>query len=238
MAQYKVPQDVEADDKLVFGLSFRQFVYIFIGIACIAMSIGLFQTGEIGIILGILPIPVAGFFLIMGLPIKRDQPMETYLAAMVSFYFKPRKHYFNPGQRDSTVEILAPKIVEAPRTRDISGEEASHRLSFLANVVDTEGHSINAFANSAMQEDFVAEAASASDMYESNNSQRIEAAINASAVKNRSEIVEQMRAAIQANSQEQNMGPQAGVYGGINYGAGQQSWNNNAVPMPGPYNPR
>ena len=70
---------------MVFGLSFRQFVYIFIGIACIAMSIGLFQTGEIGIILGILPIPVAGFFLIMGLPIKRDQPMERILRRWCRF---------------------------------------------------------------------------------------------------------------------------------------------------------
>ncbi len=237
MAQYKVPQDVEADDKLVFGLSFRQFVYIFIGIACIALTVGLFQVPNFGPILGIFPIPVAGFFLIMGLPIKRDQPMETYLVAMISFYFKPRKHYFNPGQRDSTVEILAPKIVEAPRTRDISGEEASHRLSFLANVVDTEGHSINAFQNSAMQEDFVAEAASTNDMYESNNSQRIEAAINANAAKNRNEIVEQMRAAIAANNQDQN-NLQPGMYGGINYSAGQQSWNNNTMPLNDPYNPR
>ena len=30
MAQYKVPQDVEADDKLIGPFSFRQFVYLLI----------------------------------------------------------------------------------------------------------------------------------------------------------------------------------------------------------------
>ncbi|TAL14698.1 hypothetical protein EPN95_02230, partial [Patescibacteria group bacterium] len=30
MAQYKVPQDVEADDKLIGPFSFRQFVYLII----------------------------------------------------------------------------------------------------------------------------------------------------------------------------------------------------------------
>ena len=37
MAQYKVPQDVEADDKLLGPFSFRQFVYLLIAgglIAC------------------------------------------------------------------------------------------------------------------------------------------------------------------------------------------------------------
>lgn len=37
MAVYKVPQDVEADDKLLGPFSFRQFIYLII----VAMAIGI-----------------------------------------------------------------------------------------------------------------------------------------------------------------------------------------------------
>ena len=43
MAQYKVPQDVEADDKLIGPFSFRQFVYLLIAGGLVALAVGLFQ---------------------------------------------------------------------------------------------------------------------------------------------------------------------------------------------------
>ena len=41
MAQYKVPQDVEADDKLIGPFSFRQFVYLLIAGGLIALAVAL-----------------------------------------------------------------------------------------------------------------------------------------------------------------------------------------------------
>ncbi len=108
MAQYKVPQDVEADDKLIGPFSFRQFVYLLIAGGLIAAGIGLFQLMPL---LAIVPMLPAGLFLVLALPLKKDQPMETYLAAVVSFYLKPRKRIWTPGQKESTILITAPKIV-------------------------------------------------------------------------------------------------------------------------------
>lgn len=144
MAQYKVPQDVEADDKLLGPFSFRQFVYLMIMGGCIGLAFALFQIFPF---LAILPVPFIIFFGALALPLKRDQPMETYLAAVVAFHLKPNKRYWHPGQRESTVEITAPKQVEKPRTRDISEEEAGNRLSFLANVIDTEGYAVRGDLN-------------------------------------------------------------------------------------------
>lgn len=42
MASYKVPQDVEADDKLIGPFSFRQFIYL--GIAALGIAIGINGT--------------------------------------------------------------------------------------------------------------------------------------------------------------------------------------------------
>ena len=146
MAQYKVPQDVEADDKLLGPFTFRQFVYLMIMGGCIGLAFALFQIFPF---LAILPAPFIIFFAALALPLKRDQPMETYLAAVISYHLKPNKRYWHPGQRESTVEIIAPKQVEEPRARDLSGEEASNRLSFLANVIDTEGYAVRGDLNGA-----------------------------------------------------------------------------------------
>ena len=95
MAQYKVPQDVEADDKLIGPFSFRQFVYLLIAAGLIAVAVALFQVFPV---LAILPVLPALFLAILALPLKKDQPMETYVAALLSYYLKPRTKIWRPGQ--------------------------------------------------------------------------------------------------------------------------------------------
>ena len=97
MAEYKVPQDVEADDKLLGPFTFRQLIYLFITGGLIALAFFLFQIFPL---LAVIPLPFIFFFSILALPLKKDQPMETYLAAIVSFRLKPNKRLWNPGQRD------------------------------------------------------------------------------------------------------------------------------------------
>ena len=196
MAQYKVPQDVEADDKLIGPFSFRQFVYLLIAAGLIALAVGMFQLFPL---LAILPIPFAFFFLALALPLKKDQPMETYLAALVSYYLKPRTKKWMSGQRESTILITAPKIVEDKRTRDITGEEATHRLSFLADIVDTEGYAIKGAGASPMREDLVAEANATPDMFEAYQSQVLNRVIDQDKMSRHQTAVDEMRNAIQRN---------------------------------------
>ena len=191
MAQYKVPQDVEADDKLLGPFTFRQFIYLMVTGGCIALAFALFQIFPL---LAIIPAPVAVFFAVLALPLKKDQPMETYLAAIVSFHLKPKKRVWTSGQRESTIMITAPKKVEQPRTRDITGEEASHRLSFLAQVVDSEGRSV--YDNTPMRDDFMADSSNVTDIFESNSSANFENRLGREQDNRRAELVNQMRAAI------------------------------------------
>lgn len=196
MAQYKVPQDVEADDKLIGPFSFRQFVYLLIAAGLIALAVGLFQLFPL---LAIIPVPFVFFFLALALPLKKDQPMETYLAAIVSYYLKPRSRVWMPGQKESTILITAPKIVENKRTRDISSEEATHRLSFLADIVDTGGFAIKGAGASPMREDLVAEANATPDMFEAYQSQVLNRVIDQDKMSRHNDAVKEMREAIQRN---------------------------------------
>lgn len=198
MAQYKVPQDVEADDKLLGPFTFRQFVYLMIMGGMIALAVALFQIFPL---LAILPLPIAIFFAVLALPLKKDQPMETYLAAIVSYHLKPRNRFWNPGQRESTITITAPKIVEQPRVRNITGEEASTRLSFLANVVDTEGNSLRSSAPAQpMQPNFYTENISAPDVLEPPRPDQLTQIMTDNQHAQRAEIINQMRATFAAQN--------------------------------------
>lgn len=139
MAVYKVPQDVEADDKLIGPFSFRQFIYLIIVVG--AGFIGYFLS-QLFLPLFVIVLPVILLFGALALPLRKDQPMETYLAAIVSFYLKPRRRLWTPDGTQSFVEITVPQVVEVQRVKDISQDEAEQRLSYLASIVDSRGWAV------------------------------------------------------------------------------------------------
>ena len=169
MAMYKVAQDVEADDKLIGPFSFRQFIYLIIVAIAIALAWGLSQ---IFVGLAVIPLPIILFFGALALPLRKDQPMEVYLAAIVSFYIKPRRRLWVPDGVLSLVEITAPNVVEVQRIKDISDIEAERRLSYLADIADTRGwavrHSAQPIAGNSMATDVFFEAQQAVDVLDDN----------------------------------------------------------------------
>jgi hypothetical protein len=139
MAVYKVPQDVEAEDKLLGPFSFRQFIYLVIAVMAIAIA---WVLGGLFIPLAIIPLPIIVLFGALALPLKKDQPMEIYLSAVLSFYLKPRRRLWQADGIQSLIEIVAPRTVEEQRTKDLSQSEAERRLSYLANIVDSRGWAV------------------------------------------------------------------------------------------------
>lgn len=196
MARYKVPQDVEAEDRLLGPFTFRQFIYLIVSVASLAACWGLFQLFPL---LGLIPLPVAILFGALALPLKKDQPMETYLVAIISFHLKNRTRIWTPGQKESTILITAPKIVEKPRTRNITEEEAGRRLSFLADLIDTEGYSIK--NSSSVREEYTMEANSIVDMMDSSTGSVFDQMIIKEQNARHAQIVSQMRNVIENQSQ-------------------------------------
>ena len=196
MAQYKVPQDVEADDKLLGPFTFRQFVYLMIAGALIAVCFPLWNLFPALIAI---PIPFIFFLGLLALPLKRDQPIETYLSAVLSFHLKPHKRIWEPGEPESTIIISAPKKTDEIHLKNISQEEASHRLSFLAEIVDTEGYAIKNDSASGVRAEVYAEANAVTDIFEAPNPTFQVLQQNNTAYRN--EIVDQMRNAIAKNNE-------------------------------------
>ncbi len=169
MSRYKVAQDVEAEDKILGPFTFRQFIYLIIVAISIALAWGLAQ---VFILLAIIPLPIIIFFGALALPLRKDQPMEVYLAAVVAFYTKPRKRMWQPDGLQSLIEITAPQTVEIDRVKNLSQDETQRRLAYLANLADSHGWSIrhsNIPDNqSAMISDVYFEAQNSSDMFDDN----------------------------------------------------------------------
>jgi len=171
MAEHKVPQDVEAEDKLLGPFSFRQFVYLMIALAAGALA---FFMGRVLIPLAILPMPIALAFLVLALPLRKDQPMETYVAAMIRFLFSPHIRLWDPDGQDNMVQISNPVVDDELRTKEFTGEEAARRLSFLAELEDTQGWStrgVGGLANpTILTDDLAAAAATTHDILDDGES--------------------------------------------------------------------
>jgi hypothetical protein len=195
MAVYKVPQDVEADDKLIGPFTFRQFVYLIIVALLTALAWWMAQL-FVGLI--IIPLPFIIFFGALALPIRKDQPMEVYLAAMVSFYLKPHKRLWDADGIESLIEITVPKTVQFQLTKDISRNEAVQRLGYLAQIVDSQGWAVRGQGvqapNSSVSNDVYFESQQIEDVLDSNTSvsQSLDNMINQSDAKHHQEMIDRL----------------------------------------------
>lgn len=212
MAVYKVPQDVEADDKLIGPFSFRQFIYLII---VAAAGVSAFFLSKIFIPLAIIPAPFIIFFGALALPLRKDQPMETYLAALVSFYLKPRKRIWSADGITSLVEITAPNVTQVQRTKDISHQEAERRLSYLANVVDSRGWSVRGVegqgpvANTSLNNDIYLEAQTAEDMLDdsAHNARDLTNRIDQSNTKRHQDMLDRMQSSVSSQPPVPSVAP-------------------------------
>jgi hypothetical protein len=202
MATYKVPQDVEADDKLIGPFSFRQFIYLIIVALAIALAWGLSKL-FIGLV--IIPLPVILLFGALALPLRKDQPMEIYLAAIISYYLKPHKRLWDPDGVESLIEITVPKVVEIQRSKNITQADAEQRFSYLAGIVDSGGWAIRgagaqASPSTTLNNDIFIEAQSAEDVLDGNNSiaQTFNSMMSKESDRIRQEAIDRMHAPVVA----------------------------------------
>ena len=198
MANYKVPQNVEADDKLLGPFSFRQFIYLMIVVAAIGVGYVLFRILPP---LVVIPLPVVVFFGALALPLRKDQPMEIYLAAILSFYLKPRQRMWDPDGIETLVQIAAPRNQEVQRTKNVTSGEAVQRLRYLSDLSDTHGWSVRGIHDpngSSLNTDVYNEAQQTQDPLDSGGilAQNLNHMISQTDQRRHEEMINQFQAAV------------------------------------------
>lgn len=137
MGTYKVPQNVESEDKILGPLSLKQFIYAIIGLGYGFVTFAIFQ--QIIAVWVIVGIPPMLFMLALGLYQREDQPLETYVIAVVQYFTKPKQRIWvkEPIAEVFHLEPPPPKPEIAKRDpREVRGQ-----LQNLAQLVDTRGWS-------------------------------------------------------------------------------------------------
>jgi hypothetical protein len=137
MGSYKVPQNVEADDKILGPLSMKQFIYAVIGVAYGALTFVVFKALILIWILVGLPPMLA--LLALGLYQREDQPLETYILAVTQFIFRPKQRLWEKEPIAEVFHIDPPPPKPEMVRRDPS--QVRGQLSQLADLVDTRGWS-------------------------------------------------------------------------------------------------
>lgn len=140
MAQYKVIQDIEAEDKLLGPLSLRQFIYA--GIAALLGYLSFIAISKGAVFLLIIFVPPMLFCMFFAWPWSPDQPTEVWALARIRFFLKPRRRIWDQSGMKDLVTVTAPKMIEKTITDGLSQIEVRSRLSALADTIDSRGWAV------------------------------------------------------------------------------------------------
>ncbi len=140
MATYKVIQDIEAEDKLLGPLTFRQFVYA--GSCVLLLYLTFLVVTKGAPFMAVVFLPLAGGCGFFAWPWSRDQPTEIWALARIRFLVKPRRRIWNQSGVKELVTITAPKKVQTVYSNGLSQAEVQNRLKALADTIDSRGWAI------------------------------------------------------------------------------------------------
>lgn len=135
MGEYKVPQNVETEDKILGPLSVKQFIYVIIALMWAFLMWRIFSFA---IVLALIfAFPVTGFFLLLGFGQREGVPFEDYIVAFIRYLIVPRKRTWI---KDDKKDVIV-KEAEKPKER-LEKENAVSvgQLKQLANIIDTRGN--------------------------------------------------------------------------------------------------
>jgi len=140
MSQYKVIQDIEAEDKLLGPLTLKQF--IFAGISAGFIFLAFMVATKISIY-GVIPfLPFIFVSGILAAPLSKEQPTDVWLSAQIRFFTKPRKHIWDQNDIKQLVTITVPKKIEKHYSDGLSQQEVHSRLKALADTIDSRGWAV------------------------------------------------------------------------------------------------
>jgi hypothetical protein len=138
VGQYKVPQNVEAEDKIIGPLTFRQFVYALIGFGWGAISFALLN--RLPAVLIIIGFPPTMLFMLLAFYTRDGQNFEQLLIAMVGFFAASRKRLWVKEDIAETFHVEpTPHVAEVTQRNPA---QVLSELEKLATLIDSRGWNI------------------------------------------------------------------------------------------------
>jgi hypothetical protein len=135
MGQYKVPQNVEAEDHILGPLTFKQFIYALIGFFWGAICFGLFR--KVPALLIIIGFPPSMLFMLLAFYQRDGQNFEQLLIAMIGFFATNRKRVWAKENVIDTFNVTPTPVANEMTQRDPTVVRSE--LEKLATLIDSRG---------------------------------------------------------------------------------------------------
>jgi len=135
MGQYKVPQNVEAEDKILGPLTFKEFIYFLMGFGWAALSFAIFR--KIPVLLVIVGFPPTLLLFLLAFYNRDGQNFEQLLVAMVGFFATSRRRIWAKDDILETFHVEEAIIAAEATQRDPA--QVRSELEKLANLIDSRG---------------------------------------------------------------------------------------------------
>jgi hypothetical protein len=135
MGQYKVPQNVEAEDHILGPLTFRQFVYGLIGFGWAAISFALFRY--LIPVLIVVGAPPTILFMLLAFYTRDGQNFEQILVALAGFFAASRKRLWVKEDVAETFHVEPTARATERSQRDPVAVRSE--LEKLSTLIDSRG---------------------------------------------------------------------------------------------------
>jgi hypothetical protein len=135
--QYKVPQNVDIEDKVIAGLTLRQFMFLMVAGGAVLM-LKYVLVGSISFLFLPVAVLVGGFGVALAFVKINDRPFEIFLTSAAKTLITPNKRIWS---KDIEIEPPHPetvkKIEEIQKKKSLG--EVKSNLERLATIVDSGG---------------------------------------------------------------------------------------------------
>lgn len=116
MPQYKVPQFIDIEDKIVGPFTMKQFIYLLVGGAIDYGLFSYFNQFENGLpYFIVLALPVTLLALALTFIKINDRPFEIFLLNLVFYVFLPKKRFWQRGAKSQPALIATTPPKKTPK---------------------------------------------------------------------------------------------------------------------------
>lgn len=139
--QYKVPQNVDIEDRVIGNLSLRQFLILLIGIGILLVLYFILQ-GPFRIIFWLFALIIGAVTLAFAFVKYGDQKLEVFVMSAMKTFTNPRLRIWKKDEAE--YRETPEKVSKAPEEKKLpkkSLAEAKNDLETLAHLVDSGGYS-------------------------------------------------------------------------------------------------
>jgi len=135
MGQYKVPQDVEAEDHILGPLTLKQFIYAIVAVAW--GGIWFLILKQVLLLYAIVALPVILIFLLLAFYKRDGQNFEQLLIALVGFFANSRQRIWRKEEVVESFHVEPAKVKQEVSQR--SPADVRAELTRLAELADSRG---------------------------------------------------------------------------------------------------